>query len=156
LWKIRCRIAARFPRQAVGVLRRVPAFDQRKCLCGLLGLPVSRRLGRLRQATVRRTRARPALFGSLYAPRGHFQPSHSLGQRVPGDLPMERLRTPQQATHFASDLRGISAPLLAAHLAERISTHSLLRLAGQSPTEQTASGLSRPPSAGGTTSFRRA
>src|SRR5207248_1235635 len=92
----------------------------------MLGLPVSRRLGRLRQATVWRTRTRPALFGSLHAPRSHFQPPHSRSQPIPGDLPMERLCTPQQATHHASDLRGISASLLAARLAEGFSTHSIL------------------------------
>jgi hypothetical protein len=39
--------------------------------------------------------------------------------------------------------RRISAPLRAARPPERVSAHPLLRLAGQSPTQQTASALSR-------------
>src|SRR5437660_1093351 len=121
----------------------MPPAGQRKNLRGVLAHPVSRRVGRLRQATVWRSRTCLALSGSLHASRGYLQPPHSCSQRFPSYLPMEGLRASQQTTHHDPDLRGISAPLFTAPLAKRIPAHSLLRLARQSKTEQTAFALSR-------------
>jgi hypothetical protein len=73
----------------------------------------------------------------------YLQPPHCGGQRISSALPLERLRPPQQTTHHAANLRRIPAPLRAARPPERVSAHPLLRLDGQSPTEQTASALSR-------------
>src|SRR5712664_486065 len=121
----------------------MPPAGQRKNLRGVFAHPVSIRVVRLRQATVWRARTCLALSGSLHASRGYLQPPHSCSQRFPSYLPMEGLRASQQTTHHDPDLRGISAPLFTAPLAKRIPAHSLLRLARQSKTEQTAFALSR-------------
>ena len=84
------------------------------------------------------------------------EPPYCRGQRIPSALPLERIRPPQQTAHHASDLRRIPAPLPAARPPERLSAYSLLRLDGQSPTEQTASALSRSSPAPGAANFCRA
>src|SRR5439155_23908549 len=54
-------------------------------------------LGRLRQATVRRTRAGARLSRSLYPSRRHRQQPPGRSRRGPGQLPLEGLSPPRQA-----------------------------------------------------------
>ena len=115
-----------------------------KTFCHLSVHSVPAGLGRLCQAAVWWARTRPALSRSLYPSRRHFQPSPSLGQRLPRDLSMEGLRASQQATCHDSEWGGVSAPLLTARLAQELSPHSLFRLARQPNACRTSSAL--PPS----------
>src|SRR4026208_772923 len=127
------------------------AAGQRENVCHLPAYSFPTGLGRLWQATVWWARTRPALSGSLYPSRRHFQPSPSLGQRLPRDLSMEGLRASQQATRDDSEWGGVSAPLLTARLAQEISPHSLFRLARQPNAYRPSSALpasSRPATPG--------
>src|SRR5215467_14585690 len=103
---------------------------------------VSARLGRLFETTLWWARPCSAVSGPLYPSCCHFQSSYSLGHRIRISLPVEGLCQSQQEAHDDPHRRRIPSPISTACLAERVSTHSILRLVGQSETSKTASALS--------------
>src|SRR5271170_3926170 len=77
--QVRRRTAAPLCPPSVALLRRVQAAPRREALRRLPARTLSPRLGRLCQATLRRSRACAALPGPLYPLRRHLQPSPALG-----------------------------------------------------------------------------
>jgi site-specific recombinase XerD len=64
---------------------------QRTRICCVAAHPLSHRLGRLRQAPVRRPQSRAALSRALHPPRRDLQPSARRRDRGPGDVSVEGL-----------------------------------------------------------------
>ena len=64
---------------------------------------IRRRLGRVRQKTLRRSGTRASLSGPLHTSRRNLEPSHCRHDRCSADIPLERLCPPQQAPHDDTD-----------------------------------------------------
>jgi len=74
-------------------------------------------------------------------PRRHFQSSASVRRRWQGQLPLEGLCPPRQATQDDGHRRRIPAPLPAPSPPARLRPHSLFRLPRQSAPETTSTPL---------------
>ncbi|SJM35578.1 hypothetical protein BQ8482_800001 [Mesorhizobium delmotii] len=88
------------------------------------------RMGRLRQAPVRRSRTGPRLSGPLHPSRRHRQQPPREPGPGKGQLPLERLSPPRQVQAQAHDLkrRRVHPALPAARPSRRIPSHPPLRL----------------------------
>src|SRR5205809_5748934 len=102
---------------------------------------VSPGLGRVFEATVWRARPCPAVLGSLYPSRRHFQPSDSLRHRIGGSIPLEGLCESRQEAHDDSNWRRVPSPVPPACAAQRLSPDSILRMVGQPEARTLASTL---------------
>ena len=100
--KFVARIAPCCSCRPIDLPRRMPSLGQPASFRGVLAYPVSAGLGGLCQASVRRTRTRSAISGSLYSPRRHLQSPHPHRHRLARDLSMEGLRPSQPATDHDS------------------------------------------------------
>src|ERR1700688_1046938 len=149
--QVPCWTTTRFSSRSVAILRRVLAADRREELRSFSAYSVPAGLGRLCQAALRRTGARPSLPGPLYPPRRHLQPPPALGLRCRDQLLLEGLRAWQQASHLDALAGGVPAPLPPASAAQRLPPHPLLRLADQPLPWKSASALPlpAPPAAAG-------
>src|SRR5712671_1192395 len=94
-------------------------------------------LGRLRQATVRQTRAGARLSRPLYPSRRHRQQPPGRSYRGPAQLSLEGLSPPQQAKGDDPWCRRVHPPLPPPRPARPLPSHPPLRLSRQrSPSRQ--------------------
>src|SRR5277367_6330850 len=140
-WQVRRRSEDGLPRRQ----DRVPwsSHPSRRAaqLRRLAQMPVPARLGRLLQASLRRTRTCPALSRRLHPPRRHLQQQAHRARGRQGHLPLEGLRARQQKASDASAGRRVPAPLPAAPAAMRLRAHPQLRLPCYPPTSHAAAAL---------------
>src|SRR5438093_6484906 len=92
------RFGTRLSTSTFGIPWRVSATCGQEGVRNIPGEPLETGLGGLREASVWRSRTRPAVSGSLYTSRGHLQSPASFGQRIRGPLPLEGLQESQQET----------------------------------------------------------
>ena len=92
---------------------------------------VSPRLGRLLQATLRRTGACLAVSRLLHPPCRHLQPPTGLLEGWPSHVSLEGFRASQPKTADDAAGGGVPAPLPVASASPRLRSHSQFRLPGQ-------------------------
>src|SRR5258705_13428349 len=93
-------------------------------------------MGRLREATFRRTTASGGLCRPLHSPGGHFQSSDRPHRRWPSEIQLERLPRQQSAENHAPLGGRVHPAIFAPRSAERVPPYSLLRV----PRESTPQG----------------
>ena len=103
-----------------------------RCPLGLAPLPQGR-MGRLGQATVRRTRGRSGLRGALHPSRRHRQLPADRTPRRRRDVQMEGLPDQRSRSPKDDDASGrrVHSPLPHSRAAERLPPHSPLQPVGQ-------------------------
>ena len=107
------------------------ALQDRRCLRQLPGARRARRVGRLRQAAVRRAAAGAGVPRPLHPSRGDLQQPPGRLRRRPGRLRWKDYRHESRRKVMRLDARGVRAPLPAACAAGGLPAHPPLRPAGQ-------------------------
>ena len=133
--QVRRRLTASSPPQQAQAQRLACDSQRSACLCRLPADLVPSKLGRLRQARLRRTGASAPLSRSLYASRRHQQPSLVGLRRRVCHFPLERLCEGQPAAEDDTQRDRVLTPLGPTCAAARLRSHPAVRLTG-SPLPQ--------------------
>src|SRR5579863_577572 len=139
--QVRRWFEASLPSQETGFSRSLPTAIERKSVRPVSAHPVSPGLGGLLQTTLWRSETCAAVSGSLYPSSSDLQSPDQRHDRYARDIPMEGLRSSQQAARDDFGSRGVSAPISPARLAERLPAHPLLRIPSQSSAGSAASAV---------------
>ena len=97
--------------------------------------PAPQRVGRVRQAPLRRARPRARLPRPLHAPRRHLQRPHPGRRERQGPLPMEGLPPPAPLEDHDALRRGVHPQIPAARPAPALPPHPPFRAAGRTPPQ---------------------
>jgi hypothetical protein len=130
-WKVRPGTASGFSEATSDVCRDDPTSPPTKGVCRIPENLVPARLGCLREASIRRTRAGCALSRTLYAPHCDLQSPTDCIRWRPRHIPLEGLRARQQTTADDGFRRRVHSAISGARSAKRIRSYPSFRFHGE-------------------------